>query len=266
MKKLVILFLFLLLLLILLFFFDKNVPIWCVLDDIRMQNNIENMGDYINHKKEVNRFYNGSPTRGYYINYLEKVKRSALKFLKRKTFSGLIGKTVVFDFDDTLAWTCPFNQIMAHRKTHPRWGNVFHYPAIPPMISFLKEIKELGYNVIIITARPPISLGSTWSNLEEFGLKVDGVFTSVYFKQDPSFKAKMRKNMEGFTISNLKNKSPSELMEDSGNYSPLNVKVIMTVGDRWHDVNGQDDTVGLKLPDPIDMNSYFIYNGEVNLI
>ncbi len=266
MKVLVVLILVIFLVLVSLFLFDKNVPMWCVLEDIRPRNNIENMGDHVNHDKEVNKFYNGSPTRGYYINYLDKVKKNTLKFLKRKTFRGLIGKTVVFDFDDTLAWTCPFNRVVAQRKIHPKWGNVFHYPPLPPMISLLKEIKKLGYNVVIITARPPMSLGSTWSNLEEFGVGVDAVFTSVYFQQDPSFKAKMRKNMEGFTIGSLKKKSPTELLNEKGGYSPMNVKVIMTIGDMWHDVNGQENTVGLKLPDPIDMNSYFIYNGEVNLI
>ena len=61
--------------------------------------------------------------------------------------------------------------------------------------------------------------------------------------------------------------------EDLYNFSPKGsfipfgkLNLIMTIGDKITDIDGMSNVVGVKLPEPRDMNSYFIYNDEVKII
>lgn len=207
----------------------------------------------VDYEREMINFYKGSPKKGYYINYLKKIEKEASSFLKQRVFNNLIGKTVVMDIDDTLLWT---------GKSH-RNGL---YEGISPMIRLAKLVKKLGYNLIIITARAPFMLEKSIENLNILGVYPDKVFTSLWYGQDQSFKAVMRKNLEKNTLQNVQMMSSEELFNDKNRYwSPYNMKVIMTIGDRWCDVIDQDDVLGVKLPEPLDMNGYLVYNNEVKI-
>lgn len=267
----VLLVLLVLVVLLVLSFFDKQVLLdYAVGEYFSGKNNIERMVDVdvgVSKKKVVN-FYKGSPQRGCYINYLKKIEKEAFRFLSKPLFKNLIGKTVVMDVDDTLVWTRPYNPIMKNRERKGSFGSVVHYDALPPMVSLAKKIQKMGYHLIIVTARGPHMLYDTVTNLNSFGLYPEKVFTSLYYGQDQRFKEVMRKNMEKTDMVSLQGMSNEDLF--SGKFkdsrSPLRMKVIMTIGDRWQDVGGQENTLGLKLPDPRDRNAYFLYNNEVRII
>jgi len=246
-------------------FFDKKMLLdYAVGECFSEKKNIERMVDGYGDKT----FYKGSPQRGYYINYLKKIEKEAFRFLSKPLFKNLIGKTVVMDVDDTLVWTRPYNPIMKGRERKGSFGSVVHYDALPPMVSLAKKIQKMGYHLIIVTARGPHMLYDTVTNLNSFGLYPEKVFTSLYYGQDQRFKEVMRKNMEKTDMVSLQGMSNKDLF--SGKFkesrSPLRLKVIMTIGDRWQDVKGQDNTLGLKLPEPRDRNAYFLYNNEVRII
>lgn len=248
--------------------FDKSSLLdYAVYDKFSQIKNIENMG-HVNYEKEINKFYNGAPQRGYYIDHLKKVEKDALEFLKRPIFSNLVGKTVVMDVDDTLVWTRPFKPISKGRNYTSNFGNVVHYDPLPPMVSLAKKIQKLGYNLVIVTARGPHMMYDTVTNLNSFGIYPDKTFTSVYYGQDQTFKAEMRKNMETTDLASLQQMDNTTIF--SGKFkkskSPANLKVILSIGDRWQDITGMPNTLGLKLPDPRDMNSYFLYNKEVRIL
>ncbi len=262
---LLVLVLVVLLILLVFSFLDKKVLLDCAVGEcFSEKKNIERMVDGYSDKD----FYRGCPQRGYYINYLKKIEKEAFRFLSKSLFKNFIGKTVVMDVDDTLVWTRPYNPIMKSRERKGSFGSVVHYDALPPMVSLAKKIQKMGYHLIIVTARGPHMLYDTVTNLNSFGLYPEKVFTSLYYGQDQRFKEVMRRNMEKTDIVSLQGMSNEDLF--SGNFkggkSPLSLKVIMTIGDRWQDVKGQDNTLGLKLPEPRDMNAYFLYNNEVRII
>lgn len=241
---------------------------YAVGDNFYNVKNIERMGSHYDYEKEMISFYKGAPCRGYYINYLKKLAKDTLSFLKNPVFRNLIGKTVVMDVDDTLVWTRPYNPLVRKKERIAKYGNVVHYDALPPMVSMARNIQKLGYHLIIVTARGPHMFWDTVTNLNAFGLYPDKVFTSLYYGQDQNFKSVMRNNMEKTDLLTLQRMSNEDIF--SGNFScsssPLNLKVIMTIGDRWQDVLGQKNTLGLKLPDPLDMNGYFVYNDVKRLL
>ena len=233
----------------LLLFYVKKIIMYCTVNT-KFKNCIENMVDY---EKEIVNFYKGSPKKGYYVNYLKKIEKEAGNFLKQEIFKNLIGKTVVMDIDDTLVWT---------GKSHKNGL----YEGIPPMVRLAKLVKRLGYNLIIITARAPFMLEKSIENLNMLGVYPDKVFTSLWFGQDQSFKAVMRKKLENNTLRNIQKMNSEDLFNDTNKYwNPFNIKVVMTIGDRWCDVINQNDVLGIKLPEPSDMNGYLVYNNEVKI-
>lgn len=237
----------------LVFFYIKQIILSCLVrEKFNDMDCVENMVDY---ERELFNFYKGAPTKGYYINCLKKIEREAGSFLKKKIFKGLPGKALVMDIDDTLVWTGTENV-----------NGMF--PGLNPMVNLAKLAKRLGYHLIVITARGPFMLDKSIENLNALGVYPDKVFTSLWYGQDQSFKAVMRKNLENNTINSVKNMSNEDLFNGKiGNiWSPYNIKVVMSVGDRWGDIDNQNNVLGVKLPEPTDMNGYFLYNGEIKVL
>jgi hypothetical protein len=229
----------------------------------------ENLTNYIDSKPDIDNFYNGAPKSGNYINFLKSATKQSKQFLGRPEFSVLIGKTIVLDIDDTLVYTKPYHHKPKEQEMHPKWGMVTHYEPLEPVVDLVKYSKSIGYNIVIITARPPEGYDNAMSNLNEIGVYPDALFTSVFWGQDPTFKSVMRNNIEHLSLENLKNMSSKELFEYqpiSTTKHPLNIKLIMSIGDRWADIVGMKDVLGLKLSEIYDMNGYFWFNGETRII
>ena len=249
-----------------LFLFSKDTLIYMPIRELLNINKIENMTEKYN-GNDIKYFYKGFPKKGYYVQCLKNIKKELCTFLKKAEFSNLIGKAIVIDFDDTIGWTQPFNPNEGSKVIHKNYGQFIYYPPIKQIIDIVKLAHKLGYIVIVITARDPIMLKSTIANCELFGIFPDVVFTSCYWGQNQKFKSDMRKNIELLTLEDLKKLNSYELL--SGNYNSnsfFNIKIIMSIGDKWTDVKGQNNVLGVKLPEPMDMNGYFYYNGECKLI
>ena len=246
--------------------FNKNILMSFNVHGILTNNTqIETMSQ--NYNQTISKFYKGFPNEGYYIECLNKVKDECIGFLKKKSFSNLQGKAIVIDFDDTVGFTSPHRRINGQNVFDPMFGEVIHYPGIIPMIELVKKARKLGYYIIVITARAPSMLYDTISNLNLFGINPDAIFTSCFWGQPSSFKAIMRNNMEKLTLEKLTQLNSEQLYSGSyGSNSIFNIKIVMTIGDQWHDVNGQKNVLGVKLPDPNNMNSYFWYNDDYKLI
>lgn len=221
-------------------------------------------------------FYVGSPDKGPYIDYLSIIEKKCTEVLE--AFKGINGRTLIIDFDDTIAWTSPASPVQ--NKKVIRNGKVFyHYDKLDPMINMVKTAQKMGYNIIVITARHMFMLESTYSNLEEFGIYNAKVFTNTGYNTNANFKSIMRQNLEHVTFDEAKRMTSDELLygnfrstkgDPKKSYPKIGdknlIKIILSIGDRWADVINHADVLGVKLPDPMDNNAYFYLNGEKKII
>jgi hypothetical protein len=78
----------------------------------------------------------------------------------------------------------------------------------------------------------------------------------------------MRNNLEYVNYYQVKNMNSKELYNTKRKKikHPLDLKLVMTIGDQWGDVNGMNNVLGLKLPETYDMNAYFMFNNEIRPI
>lgn len=241
---------------LLMFYFCKvallNCSVISLFHDMKCK---ETHTDYSESEADVDKFFKGSPYKGNYIKYLDFVCKQTSDFIKRNELLKLVNKTVIFDLDDTLIYTkeAPLNNL---------------YKPLKPVLKMALLAKKLKYVIIIITARPPESIEIIKENLKLIGLEVDAIFTSQYWGQDPRFKSIMRKNLEYINSDKLKTISTKELLEMKCKRIPglLDLKIVLSVGDKWHDVDNSKNILGLKLPEDGDMNAYFIFNDNIRRI
>lgn len=251
-------------------FFDKSFIINISAD--RLICNIENKENLVGYQEseaDIDKFYKGAPDKGNYIKYLDKISKQSRDFISLLEFRNLVGKTIIFDIDDTLVYTRPYHHEQKDQEDHPKYGKIVHYQGIEPIVRLAKDASRLGYHIIVITARPPQGYRNAMTNLNRLGIYPDALFTSLEWGQDPSFKAVMRNNLEYLKIDEVRNMSSQELFHYKPKRSkrhPFNLKLVMTIGDRWPDIVGMKDTLGLKLPETYDMNGYFWFNGHTRLI
>jgi hypothetical protein len=252
--------------------FDKKTTVGiCARNVFKHNISIDYISGYNHELKHISTFYQGAPEKGHYIKYLNKISIETLKILKSPEIRNLIGKTVIFDIDDTLVYTNPINPIILDNpEILPEFGNVYHFPPLLPMLALAKEVIKLGYIVIIITARHSNMLNDTYTNLHRYLLFPDKVLTSTTYPPDPSFKAELRKNLEYIDYHQLKTITSKDLLDPelfkSKKKGLFELKLVMTIGDRWADITGQSDIIGIKLPEPIDLNGYYYYNKKIRMI
>lgn len=256
------------------FLFKKDFLVSCsVKQKFKSMKCIETHTGYLESNADVEEFYEGSPENSYYIEYLKRVSKDALKFLKRPELKSIVGKTIIVDIDDTLVYTRE-NHINPKKEyeKHPKYGKVYHYKPIKPIVSLIKKASKLGYTIIVITARPPQGYQNALTNLHRIGIYPDALFTSLFWKQDPSFKAIMRNKIENLKLKDVKKMTSIELfhykpkLKSKTKKNLLNLKIVMTIGDKWPDITGMNNTLGLKLPEDSDMNAYYWFNGETRSI
>lgn len=163
---------------------------------------------FLNKKTDVyNRVYN-------YVNtYLENLPKIA-------------NGTVIFDIDDTLI---DISKVI--RKSH----NIVLFDQIEPIVRLCKRCKELGYKVIILTARYKHAMMSSFQNLNLFHIEYDEIYHNEK-EEDPRFKIQFKQN-----LANTNN-------------------IILCIGDQWHDIQGIYNSLGIKLPCRQNKNAYFTFN------
>lgn len=189
----------------------------------------------LNRKKISNlNYYKGYPEKGMYVKDLKRVEN----FCKKKILQHkrVKNRTLVFDFDDTLVYTRPYNpfEINVVEYTKNR-EPIFYLPPIEQMCNVARLAKKNGYVIIIITARPPTSKKATIANLNAYNIPYDLVYCDKYKGTNIKFKQQLREKLS------------------------KQCNIIMTIGDQWWDVeNPGKECIGIKLPSPKDKNVFIV--------
>jgi hypothetical protein len=201
--------------------------------------------------KSIQLFYEGFPSRGYYYDCLERVKMFCLGYLKHKAY--VPERTIVVDFDDTIVYTKPYNPLSPkpYRENELYW----HFPPIPQIIDVVSFAKSLEYIIIILSARYQRLLYDTITNTESFGIHAD----KYLLLGKASQKKPILHNLQKITKIDLGLMTLEDILEVHPNQVPAenHMNVVLTIGDQWDDLIANDyGSVGIKLPDPHDMNAY----------
>lgn len=165
------------------------------------------------------------------MSIFDKTKTYLVNLLVKKSNKQTsLPKAIIMDVDDTLVSTIDSNvKFIKINK-----NSVFLYPGIQPIIQVAQIAKNLGYKIIILTARPKESFLSTKFNLDILEVPYDEIYMNN-FNQDISFKYKVRQHlMKSYSI-------------------------LFTIGDQVGDVNGPPGLLGIKLPSQ-DSYKVQIYN------
>lgn len=250
-------FLFFVLFLVILFVFSKEICVRCC--SYKLFRGVDKMKEYYNNDDDtIEDFFAGAPSSGHYLSQLLRVKNICCDFLGHRLFSVLPNKVVVFDIDDTLLYV---------RECIMTSGDFSKVKSLKPIVDILNRAHDLGYYVVIITARGPNMLDYSKKQLGKLGIRYHCLLTSNVYGEDPGFKSIMRQNLEYLTPQELDSLTSRDLMKRRRNIKPIGgLKVIMTVGDKWHDVDNMDNVLGIKLPEDNDFNSYYFFNNDIRLI
>ena len=153
------------------------------------------------------------------MSHLDNIKKYCNKLLlsnyQRET---PLPKAIIMDVDDTLV-----NTNIPYKLLNIKGNIIFVFPGIQQIIDIAKLAKKLGYNIIILTARPKQSFLSTKFNLDLLEIPADVIIMNNY-NHPPSFKYDVRKSLT------------------------LKYSILFTIGDQPTDVDGPDEIISIKLP------------------
>jgi predicted secreted acid phosphatase len=179
-------------------------------------------------------YYKGWPNSGLYFHKLNNIYNLLYNYLINFPKTGL-KYTVIFDIDDTLVFTDHLN-IFPNKRFPNNWIRGYMlFPEIPQIVNIIKLCKQLGFKIIIITARPYESESSSKKNLELLGIQYDEIYHNKNYP-DLNFKIQLKQKL-----------------------SKTN-NIILSVGDQWPDIQGLNNCLGIKLPSLEDHNAYFTYD------
>jgi hypothetical protein len=213
--------------------------------------------------KSISRFYKGTPKNGIYIKYLKKISNYCKKIIKLEKNMKIKNRAIALDFDDTLVWTKPHSPTKLNFKYTSRYGTVFCFPQLFPIVSFVKKAKQLGYYIFIITSRPPSAILSTIYNIEKFKIPYDAILTSSFYGEHPIFKSKLRRLIETHDPKEIKGLNTFQLLSKKKRKIKFPTKIVLTIGDNWYDIYDGVTETGIKLPSPNDFNSYVYHKNKV---
>lgn len=212
--------------------------------------------------KDMLIFYKGSPKKGIYINYLKKISKYCIDFIKMKN-NKKKNKAIIADFDDTLVWTRPYKPLKLKYISNSKYGKVFYFPELIYIGNILRYARKNGYFIFIITSRPPGSYLSTIYNMERYKIPYDSIFTSSFFGEHPDFKAKIRRKIEKHPPEEIKGLNTFQLLSKKLKNTTNCTKIILSIGDNWYDIYDGFVETGIKLPSPNDFNAYIYYKNEI---
>lgn len=161
------------------------------------------------------------------IEYMQKIKRAYGQKIRQYNM------VVIFDVDETLVFGDPDDSIGVKEMELGDHGGqtVFILPPNPPIVKMAAEAKEMGFKVIILTARPNCSKMATVTNLDMFKIPYDSVIVNDR-DEDPAFKLRVRRKLA------------------------QKYNVVLTVGDQVCDVLLPGKAAFIKLPEPDLKGSY----------
>ncbi len=155
------------------------------------------------------------------IKYLQKMA----PVIKQKNITGI----VVFDIDDTLVQGDPASVVgIKEMEMGIQNGqDVFILPVNHQVVKLAQISRQLGYKIVILTARPMESKMASIRNLEMFNIPYDMLIMNDK-NEDPCFKIRIRRSLE----------------------NKPNQQVILTIGDQPCDCFLPGRGAFIKLPDP----------------
>ena len=180
-------------------------------------------------------YYRGWPQNGPYVDILNKIRNNLFIYLQN--FPKHKKWTVIFDIDDTLVYTNPINIHTENDYKVRNTENLMIFKGIKQIIDVAKLCKELGFYIIIITARPYESEMSSIRNLEYLGIKYDELYHNKNYP-DLTFKVKLKQQLA------------------------KKHNIILSVGDNWYDIQNLKNCLCIKLPDPSNPNAFFTYDNK----
>ena len=181
-------------------------------------------------------YYNGWPSSGEYYDKINKIANYLHIYLTNlprlnKQF------TVIFDIDDTLVFTDPAN-LYPNKKFPMNWyPGYMIFPPIQQMVNICKLCYDLGFKIIIITARPYDSETSSKKNLELMGIKYHKMYHNKNYP-DINFKIELKKKLA------------------------LTNNIALSIGDQWPDIQGIEGCLCIKLPSIQEQKAYFTYDNK----
>jgi len=171
-------------------------------------------------------YHNGWPLYGNYKNKLNEIELLLYNYLVNFP---LLNKrlTVIFDIDDTLLYTDPADILYLKDRTILQ--------EIKQIGNILRLCRNLGFKIIILTARPTRSYSWSVNNLNYHNLPFDEIYHNLNYP-DINFKVSFKQELS------------------------LKENIILSVGDQWPDLQGLKDCLCIKLPSIQDINAYFTFN------
>lgn len=141
---------------------------------------------------------------------------------------------VVSDFDDCICWGDTERRIVKDMELgYINGQEIFILPPNRPIVNLLKVARQLGFKIVVLTARPPSSKLATITNLNMFDIPYDQLIMNDEDDDNPLFKVNVRRRLA------------------------VKQQVILTIGDQYNDVllPGRN-CAAVKLPDPDSKVSY----------
>lgn len=196
------------------------------------------MGNSITVERHCKMFYHGFPSNGYYVNCLNRIHSLATQLLIQEKENQHF---IAFDFDNTLVYT----RIGPHQLI---------YPEIPQITHLMRMAHSLRYIIFIITSRK--NHENIILHCKLYNLKPNYIFT-VPNQHKPI----LQKHIQTMTFEQLKATYQSNMIEiePESRASPRK-KLYLAIGDQPNDI--VHATHGIKVPDPTDMNAYYVYNSN----
>ena len=181
-------------------------------------------------------YYRGWPNSGQYYNKINQISDDLYKYLINlpkldKQY------TVIFDIDDTLVFTDSANLYQNKKFPMGIYPGYMIFPPIQQMVNICKLCYDLGFKVIIITARPYDSEASSKKNLELLGIKYHEMYHNRKYP-DIKFKIELKKKLA------------------------LTNNIALSVGDQYPDIQGIEGCLCIKLPSIQEQKAYFTYDNK----
>lgn len=182
-------------------------------------------------------YWIGWPSKGQYYQDLVWAARCGIQYLEKISKTPKTSakpRCVVFDIDDTLVFGDPDEAIgVREMELGEHDGQqIFILPRNEPIVKLAEKAKQLGFVIVVLTARPKESRAASITNMNMLHIPYNSLIMNDG-DHDPCFKINVRRKI-------------SQTHE-----------IVLTIGDQATDcLCPGGNTASIKLPDPTLKASY----------
>ncbi|XP_050215696.1 acid phosphatase 1-like [Mercurialis annua] len=148
---------------------SKDDGIYC--DSWRLSVETNNAGYWVNAPARCESYVEDYMTTERYLSDSEIVAADSISFAKSVNVTGDGKDAWVFDIDETLLSNLPYYDVHGFgyqpfdEKSFDEWVDLAEAPALPASFNLYKELKRLGFTIILLTGRNEHQRNSTGKNL-----------------------------------------------------------------------------------------------------